>query len=181
MNYRGNKKMKSNSVLFFRTAVMALGVSVIVACRASAPNANQPTVTPPNASGSSSNANQQAPGAQTTANANQQAASGAPGNCGDCWVHVFDDKNYDTTDDNHMICGPGKWPNMRNLAGATKIIWGDQIESLKIGPRATVIVWANENYTGESVTFNSGSAIPSLKATNPTLSDNISSIEIKCQ
>ena len=172
--------MKFNSMLFFRIAVMALGVSAIVACRTSAPNANQPTVTPPNAAGSASNANQQAPGAHTTANANQ-TASGAIADCGDCWVHVFDDKNYDVTDDNHKICGPGKWPNLRNLAGATKITWGDEIESLKLGPRATVIVWRDENYTGQSVTFNPGSAIPSLKATNPMLSDNISSIEIRCQ
>jgi hypothetical protein len=178
---QGKQEMKSNSMLFFRTAVMALGVSVIVACRSSAPNENQPTVTPPNAPGAASNANQQTPGTPTTANANLQAAPGATGDCADCWVHVFDDKNYDVTDDNHKICGPGKWPNLRNLIGAAKISWGDEIESFKLGPRATVIVWSNENYTGESVTFNPGSTIPSLKASNPTLSDNISSIEIRCQ
>lgn len=173
--------MKSHSVLFFRIAALALVISAIVGCRSSATNANQPSVTPPNEPAAATNANQQAPSAQATANANQQAATAGTGNCGDCWVHVFDDKGYDVTDDNHMICGPGKWPNLRSLAGAAKINWGDEIESLKIGPRATVIVWAGENYTGETLTFNAGTVVPSLKATNPTLSDNISSIEIKCQ
>lgn len=176
--------MKSHSLLFLRIAALALGISTIVACGSDAPNANQPTVTPSNEpAATSSNANQQTASAPTatTANANQPAAPVGTANCGDCWVHVFDDKNFDATDDNHMICGPGKWPNLRDLSGAVKINWGDEIESLRVGPRATVIVWADENYTGISQTFNPGTAIPSLKITNPNLSDNISSIEIRCQ
>ena len=174
--------MKSQS-MFFRIAFLALGISAIVACRASAPTTNQTSVTPPNQpAASASNSNEQAasaPGA-TAANANQAAAAPGTAACPDCWVHVFDDKNFDVTDDNHMICGPGKWANLRNLAGAIKPSWGDEIESLRVGPRATVMVWAAENYTGTPLTLNPGSAIPSLKATNPTLSDNISSIEIRC-
>ena len=176
--------MKSQSLTFFRVASLALGISAIVACRASAPTTNTTSVTPPNQpSSSASNANAQAtsaPGA-STANANQPAVAAAgTANCGDCWVHVFDDKNFDPTDDNHMICGPGKWANLRNLTGAVKPNWGDEIESLRVGPAATVLVWGAENYTGTALTLNPGSAIPSLKATNPTLSDNISSIEIRC-
>jgi hypothetical protein len=172
--------MKSHNLVVFRIAALAVGISAIVACRSSATNTNQTGVTPPNEpAASSSNANQQA--AATTAKATQPAAPGGTANCGDCWVQVFDDKNYDLTDDNHMICGPGKWSNLRNLSGAVKPNWGDEIESLKVGPRATVIVWREENYTGTSLTFNAGAAIASLKMTNPTLSDNISSIEIRCQ
>jgi hypothetical protein len=80
-----------------------------------------------------------------------------------------------------MICGPGKWPNLRSLQGTAKLTWSNEVESLKVGPKATVIVWADENYTGTTMTYNPGSAIPSLKAVTPILSDNISSIEIKCQ
>lgn len=175
--------MKSHSLKSLQIAALALCISAIVACRSDAPNANQPTVTPSNEqAAASSNANQQTASAPTatTANANQPAPVGTA-NCGDCWVHVFDDKDFDATDDNHMICGPGKWPNLRSLSGAVKINWGDEIESLRVGPRATVIVWSNENYTGISQTFNPGTAIPSLKITNRSLSDNISSIEIRCQ
>lgn len=175
--------MKSHSLVVFRIATLALSISVVVACQSSAPNANEPTVTPSNTPGaSSSNANQpiaSAP-ATTPANANQSAPAGTA-SCPDCFVHVFDDKGFDVTDDNHMICGPGKWPNLRNLPGAVKPIWGDEIESLRVGPRATVIVWAGENYTGITQTFNPGTAIPSLKVSNRALSDNIASIEIRCQ
>ena len=175
--------MKSHSLLFLRIAALALCISTIVACGSDTTNTNQPTVTPSNETAqSSSNSNTQTPGTPpTTANSNQPASPTGTANCGDCWVHVFDDKNYDVTDDNHMICGPGKWANLRNLSGAVKPIWGDEIESLKVGPKATVIVWTDENYAGMTQTYSPGSAIPSLKATTPGLSDNISSIEIKCQ
>ena len=176
--------MKSQSLFFLRIAVLALGISTIAACGSDATNTNQPTVTPPNeTAANSSNANQQATGtpATTTANANQPATTTAPVNCGDCWVHVFDDKNFDVTDDNHMICGPGKWANLRNLTGAVKVSWDNEIESLKVGPKATVIVWADENYTGISQTFGPGTTVPSLKVSNPGLSDKVSSIEIRCQ
>lgn len=176
--------MKSHSLMVLQIAALALGISAIAACQSSAPNANEPAVTPSNEpAATSSNANvptSSAPPA-TAQNANQQATPVGAANCPDCWVHVFDDKNFDATDDNQMICGPGKWPNLRNLSGAVKINWGDEIESLRVGPRATVIVWADENYTGISQTFNAVAAIPSLKITNPNLSDRISSIEIKCQ
>ena len=175
--------MKSQSLMFLRTASLALGISAIVACRASAPTTNSTSVTPPNQpAASASNSNEQAAGgaAATAANANAPVAAAGTANCGDCWVHVFDDKNFDVTDDNHMICGPGKWANLRNLPGALKPSWGDEIESLRVGPRATVLVWGAENYTGTALTLNPGSSIPSLKATNPTLSDQISSIEIRC-
>jgi hypothetical protein len=184
-NIEVKAKMKSHSLLFLRIAALALGISTIVACGGSdTPNANEPTVTPSNQpTATSSNANQQTSGVPTTttANANQPAPPAGTANCGDCWVHVFDDKDFDATDDNHMICGPGKWPNLRNLTGAAKINWDNEIESLKVGPKATVIIWAEENYTGATQTFGPGTTIPSLKTNTPNLSDNASSIEIKCQ
>ncbi len=185
--------MKTHRSVFSRMAVLVFCVSMALACRSSATNANEPTVTPPNqpatdSANTNANANETAAmGANANiananmANANQQAAqAGARPDCGNCWVHIFDDKNFDATDDNHLICGPGKWPNLRNLPGAAKINWGDEIESLRVGPGATVIVWVGEQYTGASQTFGPGAQNANLKLI-PALSDNISSIEIRCQ
>ena len=175
--------MKTQTLSSLRTVALALGIAAVAACGGSdATNTNAPGVTPSNdPAASSSNTNAPAAPTTTTANANQPAVPPGAANCGDCWVHLFDDKNYDATDDNHMICGPGKWANLRSLAGAVKPIWGDEVESLRVGPKATVIVWADENFTGMTQTFGPGSAVPSLKASTPGLSDNISSIEIRCQ
>lgn len=39
---------------------------------------------------------------------------------------------------------------MRNLPGANKSDWGDEIDSLKVGPTATVTVWEDENFGDNS-------------------------------
>jgi hypothetical protein len=167
-----------------RIVVLALSATFVVACgsnaiNSNAPNSNTPGVTPANSS------NTNTPVTTTpdagAANANQQPTQAAARpDCGTCWVQVFDDKNFKVTDDHHLICGPGKWPNLRNLPGAVKINWGDEIESLKVGPGATVIVWIGEQYTGMSQTFGPGTENPNLKQI-PGLGDQISSLEIRCQ
>ena len=118
--------------------------------------------------------------ASAVAKPSSQPAPAGAANCDNCWVHVFDDKGMDVTDDNFVICGSGKWPNLSNLRGATKLNWGDEIESIKVGPGVTVTVWTGENFTGTSHTFDAGTEIISLKQF-VNLNDNISSIEIKCQ
>lgn len=178
---------KNHNRILLRLAVLGLSLSWVLACGSNATNTSAPGVTPANSANTT---------ASETSNANAAAmpnANGNPGNtgqqpaqtatrpdCGGCWVQIFDDKNFDATDDNHIICGPGKWPNLRNLSGAAKINWGDEIESLKIGPTATVIVWIGEQYTGTSQTFGPGTENANLKQI-ANLGDNISSIEIKCQ
>ena len=114
----------------------------------------------------------------TTASSNSQPAQPAKPDCGDCWVHVFDDKGFDVTDDHQLICGPGKWPSLRHLAGATIIDWDDEIESLRVGPGAVVTVWTGEQFTGQSYTFPAGTEKIDLKDLLG-FSENISSIEIK--
>lgn len=166
-----------------RMVVLALSFSLVVACRSNAPQSDEPTVTPPNSA--NTNTPTTTPTTTTTdasnANVSQTPAqAGAKPDCGNCWVRVFDDKNFDATDDNHMICGPGKWPNLRNLPGAAKVNWGDEIESLKVGAGATVIVWVGEQFTGMSQTFGPGTEHPNLKQI-VGLGDQISSLEIRCQ
>jgi hypothetical protein len=184
--FGGIMKRFQNRVIL-RLAVLALSLSSVMACGSNNTNTGAPGVTPPNATNSNAaeTSNSNAPATTnanvTPGNAGQQPTqAGAKPDCGGCWVQIFDDKNFDATDDNHMICGPGKWPNLRNLPGAVKINWSDEIESLKIGPNATVIVWIGEQYTGMSQTFGPGTENANLKLI-ASLGDNISSIEIKCQ
>lgn len=173
--------MRANRLLFVRFVAVGLSLSILLACRGNSTatnSTNTATVTPPNAaSPAADQANSNTPAGNT--NAPVAAATPSPG-CGDCWVHIFDDKQMDVTDDNHIICGPGKWANLRNLPGAIKLNWGDEIESLKVGPKAAVIVWVGEQFSGITQTFGPGTQQITLKG-NPDLSDEISSIEIRCQ
>jgi hypothetical protein len=188
--------MRINDSVLLRTALLALSISMVLACgprttdtntnEATADTANQSATDSSNANASNDNtsnvnASATAVANANTANANQQVAqSGANQGCGDCWAHIYDDRNFDATDDNFLICGPGKWPNLRNLSRATKFNWGDEIESIRVGPKATVTVWIGEQYTGASRVFGPGTQNNNLR-TIPGLSDNISSIEITCQ
>jgi hypothetical protein len=180
--------MNLNSRILVPLVALVIIGSFILACGSHATDTMAPTVTPANdpaASPSEATATATAPPettppAATAAGANPQPAQPASPDCGACWVHFFDDKGFDVTDDNHMICGPGKWSNLRNLAGGTKINWGDEIESLKVGPGAIVTVWTGEQFTGSSYTFRAGTERWTLKDL-PGFSDNISSIEIKRQ
>ena len=95
-----------------------------------------------------------------------------------CWIHIWEDENYE--DDNDVIYGPGKWNNMRNLPGANKGDWGDEIDSLKIGPKATVTVWEDENFGDNSQTYGPNTEKTNLRG-NPDMGDQIDSMEIKCQ
>lgn len=173
--------MRANRVIFIRFIAVGLSLSILLACRSNPTetnSANSASVTPSNAASPAANqTNVNAPAGNVNGPAPTAAVS--PG-CGDCWVHVFDDKTLKVTDDNHIICGPGKWANLRNLPGAVKLNWSDEIESFKVGPSATVIVWVGEQFSGISQTFGPGTEKLTLKG-SPDLSDQISSIEIRCQ
>ena len=95
-----------------------------------------------------------------------------------CWVHIWEDENFE--DNNDRIFGPGRWNNMRNLPGANKSDWGDQIDSLKVGPAATVTVWEDENFGDNSQTYGPGTDKTNLSG-NPDMGDQIDSMEIKCR
>ncbi len=155
--------------------MLTLILADALACKSRTPQSNAPTTTTPLAGATAMNPAAVSPTPATVAGAQ-------PGvNCGSCWAHVYDDKNYKETDDHLILCGPGKWSNMRGLPGTIKPEWADEIESIKVGPAATVQVWTGENQTGTTHTFNPGQEIPNIKIPTPLMSNSISSIEIKCR
>jgi hypothetical protein len=151
-----------NSILV--GAALAISLSGLLACQPTSPKANAPS---PSATATSQ------PTATATPLSTTAAAADNP-----CYVHVWEDENF--TDDNDVIYGPGRWNNMRNLPGANKGDWGDEIDSLKVGPRATVTVWEDENFGDNSQTYGPGTEKTNLRG-NPDMGDTIDSLEIRCQ
>ena len=111
---------------------------------------------------------------QSNAQDSSPAGNNAPQADNSCYVHLFDDDNFDEGDDNDIIYGPGKWGNLENLPDATETDWGGDADSLKVGPTATVNVWENENFQGRNQTF-----APSTQ--KPKLDLEFKSMEITCQ
>ena len=90
-----------------------------------------------------------------------------------------EDENFQ--DDNDIIVGPGRWNNMRNLPGANKNDWGDEVDSLKTGPNVvTVRVWEDENFDDNSRTVGANESLNNLRG-SPDLGDTIDSLEIVCR
>lgn len=150
--------MKTTKKLSFLIAVVSLGLTGIFACKPDAPAPSGPAASTP---------------APTTAASSTATAAVNP-----CSVQIWEDENFQ--DDNDVIVGPGRWNNMRNLPGANKGDWGDEIDSLKVGPRATVIVWEDENFGDNSATYGPGTEKTNLRG-DPDMGDTIDSMEIRCQ
>ncbi len=103
-------------------------------------------------------------------------AQGYPPN--GCWVHIWEDENFQDSSD--IIAGPGSWSNLRKLPGASKEDWGDQIDSLTVGPRATVELWEDENYEDNHVVYGPGTEKTNLRG-DPDMGDTADSMRISCR
>lgn len=78
-----------------------------------------------------------------------------------CYFHLFDGDDFDKTDDNFKLTKPGDYKSLKDLPGADED-WNDEADSAKVGPNATVKIWKDKNYKGESKTLKPGSKHPDL-------------------
>ncbi|MBN2080915.1 hypothetical protein JW859_01785 [bacterium] len=91
-----------------------------------------------------------------------------------CWVEIYEDDWYEDCWD--RISGPGNFYNMRNLPGADKGDWGDEVDSLIVGPHAKVAVYEDEDFSDKKAVFGPNSQIPVLDRYG--LGDEIDSMKI---
>lgn len=68
-------------------------------------------------------------------------AAPAFGGGGNCWVDVFDRTDFDGN--RVRITGPAELPTLTKLEGRD---WSDRIESLVVGPDASVTAYRNEGF-----------------------------------
>jgi hypothetical protein len=92
-------------------------------------------------------------------------------------VHIFEDENF--RDDNDLITQPGRYANMRGLPGAAKQDWGDEIDSIRMGPRARATFWEDENFGDNRIDLGPGQERNNLRG-DPDMGDQIDSMELMC-
>lgn len=90
----------------------------------------------------------------------------------ECSVHLFDGDNFDESDDNFVLSAAGKYANLSNLPGATKD-WTDEADSIRVGAEATVTIWPDTDFQGQSIRLEPGSE-------HPDLDSEPSSLEMTC-
>lgn len=91
-----------------------------------------------------------------------------------CWARLYDGENYEG--DQLTVIGPGDMPNMRTASGTD---WSGSFDSLQVGPKATLTVYDNENYTQKVATYRPNQRIADLGETRGFFED-IRSLKIAC-
>ncbi|HKN88139.1 MAG TPA: hypothetical protein VJV04_14850 [Nitrospiraceae bacterium] len=93
-----------------------------------------------------------------------------------CWIEIFEDDNYDKDDPRLQIQGPAEFATLKDLKGRN---WNDDIESIIVGPGATVKAYKNKDFKGTEVAFTSNQRIPDLGKLD--MANEIESMKVMCQ
>lgn len=93
-----------------------------------------------------------------------------------CWIEVFDDTTYDAKDPHIILQGPKEYATLKDLHGKD---WNNEIESVIVGPGATVRAYKERDFKGPEIVFASGQRIPKLSKLD--MSNDIESMKIACE
>lgn len=78
----------------------------------------------------------------------------------DCWVIIYEDEGF--ADKSLLVTGPSRHENLKNLPGSDGKDWGDDIDSLVVGPKCWLQVFADEGFSDTTAWYGPNSHIPGL-------------------
>jgi hypothetical protein len=93
-----------------------------------------------------------------------------------CWVEIFDDSKYDAKNRHVKLQGPKEYSTLKNISGKD---WNNDIESLIVGPGATVRAYPERDFQGQEIAFVPGQRVPKLSKVG--MSNEIESMKIICE
>ncbi|MDN5753430.1 MAG: hypothetical protein L0H15_09140 [Nitrosospira sp.] len=102
------------------------------------------------------------------------ALAGDKSLAGGCWVRLYDGINLHG--ELLTIAGPTSIPTPRVGPNYT---WNLKIDSLSVGPNATLTIWGDQHYKGTSTTFKPGQEV-SVLGEHFAKSQKIQSLRIEC-
>ena len=92
-----------------------------------------------------------------------------------CWVDVFDDTKYDADDPHVRVQGPIELSSLKDLQGRD---WNNEIQSVIVGPDASVRAYKDKAFKGTEIAFAPGQRVPDLSKLD--MSDQIESMKVAC-
>lgn len=92
-----------------------------------------------------------------------------------CWVEIYEDDNYDKDDPHIQLQGPAEFASLKDLQGRN---WSNDIESLIVGPGATVKAYKDKDFKGTEISFTSNQRVPDLGKLD--MANEIESMRISC-
>jgi hypothetical protein len=93
----------------------------------------------------------------------------------DCWVEIFEDNDFDPDDPHVKLTGPSQYATLSNLGGRD---WSDDIESLIVGPSATVKAYKDKDFKGTEIAFTPNQRVPDLAKVK--MGNEIDSMTVTC-
>ncbi len=92
-----------------------------------------------------------------------------------CYAEIFEDSDFDKDDPNVRIQGPAQITNLTDYSGRN---WNNEIESIIVGPNATMKVYSDKDFKGIEVVLPANKRVAELSEVN--MSDEIESIKLTC-
>jgi len=92
-----------------------------------------------------------------------------------CWVEIYEDDNYDKDDPHIQLQGPADYATLKDLQGRN---WNNDIESLIVGPGATVKAYKDKDFKGTEISFTSNQRVANLSKVD--MGNTIESMRITC-
>lgn len=94
-----------------------------------------------------------------------------------CWAKIYSRENY--LGDSLTVVGPSALPNM-DQSGLFGLNWDDRVNSIELGPKATMTVFDNENFRDIVGQFKPGQKVPDID-TKTGFFEEFASVKIDCQ
>lgn len=92
-----------------------------------------------------------------------------------CWIEVFDDAKYDADDPHVRVQGPTELSSLKDLQGRN---WNNDIQSVIVGPDATVRAYKEKDFKGTELAFAPGQRVPDLSKLD--MANDIESMKVAC-
>jgi|SRR5678815_3088486 len=92
-----------------------------------------------------------------------------------CWIEVYDKAKYDADHPHVTLQGPSEYVSLKNLQGKD---WSNEIQSVIVGPSASVLAYSKRDFNGTELAFTQGQRVPNLSKLD--MSNEIESLKINC-
>ena len=92
-----------------------------------------------------------------------------------CWIEIFEDDDFDQDDPHVKLMGDHEYASMTDVLGRN---WNDDIESVIVGPNATVKAYSKKDFKGTEIAFTPNQRVPDLAKLD--MANEIESMKITC-
>jgi len=92
-----------------------------------------------------------------------------------CWIDLFEDTKFDADDPHVRVVGPTELSSLKDLQGRN---WNNEIQSVIVGPDATVRAYKDKDFKGTEIAFAPGQRVPDLDKLD--MGDDIESLKVAC-